>query len=294
VEERNSAEYTTYLFNGKELDEETGLYYYGARYYDPRVSIWASVDPMAEKYDSWSPYNYALNSPVLLIDPMGESVTFNGEAVGANNAEEQAFNKYKTDLTNIKSTAQSIINTYKSKGFWGKVGMLGKYATAKTNLSESSAALNELSVMERDAQVFNISFQSFSDPNKQGGTGFNMSTNSVEIGISKTAKNISATIGHEMKHGYQFLAGEIDFAVSVRGTSLIAQPGQLYGSEDEVAAFKRNDMITGSSTDAEDVKAAYSGAIKGGGSLSQMNAKQYSRYKRTGGIKVYNKNYAVY
>jgi len=35
VEERNNTEYTTYLFSGKELDVETGLYYFHARYYDP-------------------------------------------------------------------------------------------------------------------------------------------------------------------------------------------------------------------------------------------------------------------
>jgi RHS repeat-associated protein len=39
-----------YKFNGKELDEETGLYYYGARYYDPRISIWLSVHPLAERH----------------------------------------------------------------------------------------------------------------------------------------------------------------------------------------------------------------------------------------------------
>ncbi|MFN4197919.1 MAG: RHS repeat-associated core domain-containing protein, partial [Flavobacterium sp.] len=36
-----------YKFNGKELDVETGLYYYGARYYNPQLSIWLSVDPLA-------------------------------------------------------------------------------------------------------------------------------------------------------------------------------------------------------------------------------------------------------
>ena len=45
-----------YMFNGKELDTETGLYYYGARYYDPRVSLWLNVDPSAEKYPHVSPY----------------------------------------------------------------------------------------------------------------------------------------------------------------------------------------------------------------------------------------------
>ena len=60
-----------YKFNGKELDEETGLYYYGARYYDPRVSNWLSVDPLAEKFPNASPYNYCLDNPINLIDPDG-------------------------------------------------------------------------------------------------------------------------------------------------------------------------------------------------------------------------------
>lgn len=60
-----------YLFTGKELDMETGLYYFGARYYDPELSVWMSVDPMAEKYPGWSPYNYTLLNPVKLVDPDG-------------------------------------------------------------------------------------------------------------------------------------------------------------------------------------------------------------------------------
>ena len=47
VEERTNSWSTPYKFNGKELDEETGLYYYHARYYDPRLSVWLSVDPLA-------------------------------------------------------------------------------------------------------------------------------------------------------------------------------------------------------------------------------------------------------
>jgi RHS repeat-associated protein len=62
---------TSYKFNGKELDNETGFYYYGARYYDPRISIWASVDPLAEKYPNVNPYAYCLNNPVRFIDPDG-------------------------------------------------------------------------------------------------------------------------------------------------------------------------------------------------------------------------------
>ncbi len=57
------------MFNGKELDTETGLYYYGARYYDPRVSIFLNVDPLTEK--TMTPYAYTNNNPINLIDPTG-------------------------------------------------------------------------------------------------------------------------------------------------------------------------------------------------------------------------------
>ena len=50
VQEHSNTQRTPYLYTGKELDEETGLYYYGARYYDPRTSVWASADPILGDY----------------------------------------------------------------------------------------------------------------------------------------------------------------------------------------------------------------------------------------------------
>jgi RHS repeat-associated protein len=68
VQERNGAEHSTYLFSGKEQDEETGLYYFGARYLEPRIGIWYGVDPLAEDYPNVSSYVYCNNNPVNLID----------------------------------------------------------------------------------------------------------------------------------------------------------------------------------------------------------------------------------
>jgi RHS repeat-associated protein len=73
VEEHSNTDRTPFLFNGKELDEETGLYYYGARYYDPRTSIFESVDPDAEKNPSMSSFAYAANNPIRFIDVLGKS-----------------------------------------------------------------------------------------------------------------------------------------------------------------------------------------------------------------------------
>ncbi len=59
-----------YSFNAKELDEETEMYYYEARYYAPPT--FTSRDPHFEKYFWMSPYAYCTNNPVKYVDPMGE------------------------------------------------------------------------------------------------------------------------------------------------------------------------------------------------------------------------------
>ena len=69
-------------FTGKERDVETGLDYFGARYYASGIGRWLSVDPLAEKYPSWSPYNYVLNNPVGMVDPDGRLVTPPGDYYG--------------------------------------------------------------------------------------------------------------------------------------------------------------------------------------------------------------------
>ena len=93
IEERNNTWNTPYLFNAKEFDEETGMYYYGARYYDPRLSLWMSVDPISNydprnsenyldgehndgfyNFRNLNPYMYCYQSPITLLDPDGKQV----------------------------------------------------------------------------------------------------------------------------------------------------------------------------------------------------------------------------
>ena len=96
MEQSNNEYNNPFKYNGKELDEATGLYYYGARYYDPKTSIWLSVDPLAvynpvmetEFYGNGqhnggvfysgnlNPYIYTYQNPIIYIDPNGKQVYF--------------------------------------------------------------------------------------------------------------------------------------------------------------------------------------------------------------------------
>ncbi len=102
VEERNGSWTSPYLFNAKELDEETGLYYYGARYLDPTTAVWLSVDPKWKNAPDKTPYNYCLNNPVKLVDPDGRAYVFR------NSDEESLFNSYISMIDD-----ESLLDDYK-------------------------------------------------------------------------------------------------------------------------------------------------------------------------------------
>ena len=72
VDEHSSSEDLPYKFNGKQFDEETGLYYYGARYMNPITSLWYGVDPLFEKYPTESSFIYCLDNPIILFDKKGK------------------------------------------------------------------------------------------------------------------------------------------------------------------------------------------------------------------------------
>jgi hypothetical protein len=100
VDQRSGQRRISHLFTGKELDEQTGLYYFGARYYDPRTSVWQSTDPAITDYlpsrkqapkefqklekklagqggvynaPNMAMYTYVRNNPLKVVDPDGKS-----------------------------------------------------------------------------------------------------------------------------------------------------------------------------------------------------------------------------
>ncbi|MBP5454890.1 MAG: hypothetical protein J6Y37_00125, partial [Paludibacteraceae bacterium] len=139
VEERNGTWASPYLFNAKELDEETGLYYYGARYLDPNSTRWLSVDPMWEKYVGMTPYNYCAGNPVIYVDPDGKekhilypditppskkSVENYAETIKWNRLQERnALNKSLTNDAQNFSVAENVIGIFAHGVTNGKKGL---------------------------------------------------------------------------------------------------------------------------------------------------------------------------
>ena len=98
--------HSSHTFSAKERDSETGLSYFGSRYYSSDLSIWLSVDPMSDKYPSLSPYVYCADNPIKLVDPNGEKVK---PTLAFQNS---AYNQVFQNLAETNTTYQRIISKY--------------------------------------------------------------------------------------------------------------------------------------------------------------------------------------
>ena len=175
VEERNGSWASPYLFNAKELDEETGLYYYGARYLDPAGARWLSVDPMWEDHGGSSPYNYCMSNPVKLIDPDGRdewNFSQNGELVKhRTNKEKDIFNIVDENGNILKDKTKSFeYNTFKQESITitkkGKTQK--KYTYFSTGKNDKSKQLFEFLADNTNVEWTNLTFKTESTVSTSG------------------------------------------------------------------------------------------------------------------------------
>ncbi len=112
VRQRSTDWHAMYTFSAKEKDAETGYSYFGSRYYNSDLSIWLSVDPMADKYPSMSSYVYCANNPVKLVDPNGEDwyENENGQILWDDNVTKDS--KLSPGCTYIGAEDNDIVNHY--------------------------------------------------------------------------------------------------------------------------------------------------------------------------------------
>ena len=168
VDEHSSSEELPYKFNGKQLDEETGLYYYGARYLNPMASIWYGVDPQIEKMPKDGSYSYCFGNPIKLIDPNGERPTeeeaarISAHVYGTEKVTLTGgwhLSKYNKTISGItlrdeKSGFKSAIyeRTYKGKTEY-------VYATAGTDFTEMNDWKNNIKQIIGKSEQYDISMR---------------------------------------------------------------------------------------------------------------------------------------
>ena len=132
VEEHLNSYNSPFKFNAKEFDNDTGNYYYSARYYSPKYNLMLSMDQMYYLYPSFSPYAYTLQNPVRFVDPTGMAV-------------ESPDHEYRLgkdgNITLIKETDDNFDRLYNSDNIM--VGQVNKgYLSDGINIEENGLFLD--------------------------------------------------------------------------------------------------------------------------------------------------------
>lgn len=207
---------TEFKFNGKELDNETGMYYYGARYYDPSLSIWMSVDPLAEQFPNFSPYNYTMNNPINMVDPDGRAPESKNDWVyedGNYVWDENVTSANDEDLNGreyVGKTKSDIKKHYDNKFDWWDKSTFGKASNLENMIDYRSYGQAKVN----DAIQKAFSFYSWF--NKKKALGSNQATNFGGQLNAKFFENVSMTIVGGSYDGILVLDGvEYNYTVYV-------------------------------------------------------------------------------
>ncbi|MCU0359442.1 MAG: hypothetical protein MUF75_01795 [Bacteroidia bacterium] len=217
---RNYSAYNyRYGFNGKENDNEVkgigNSLDFGARVYDSRLGRFLSVDPLFQKQVSWSPYSASGNNPIRNIDVDG---------------------KYFTGDTKMLIEVYTLmVKLSSSKDI--KVANMAK--EFKSQLEKMDASDVEF-YLQKSSTTFS--------EGKGGNTYFDFDKNRVVIDVKRfmgasagnpMEQSEQARLGHELKHGAQFLEGDLSFSTS-KSSSESGEDLDLY---DEIEAVEISSLI---------------------------------------------------
>jgi RHS repeat-associated protein len=179
-----------YRFNSKELDPETGLAYYGARYYQNKIGVWLSVDPLAHKLPSLSPYVFCYNNPVMFVDPdgriAGDFYDENDNFIGSDGINDGKVYVIKTSEATMangqdhvpaagqsKRTSKEVMNFVRdnsgnTQAFMDKPDIYDKFVELPGSSQERNDAMNYSNSSAQDFKGLESSYESATFTNQNG------------------------------------------------------------------------------------------------------------------------------
>ena len=213
--------FTPFFSTGKERDEETGYGYFGARYMDHELmTMWLSVDPLADKYPNISPYAYCAWNPIKLVDPDGREF------------DPATEEKYIKPYENEVKTRMNEIDRRRGTTKWND-----KY---DAQYQEYEKILTEIDDLRKDQDnVYSIRTDESSDAkNKLVYKGEREDgKRSIQINLKKRAG--MSSIAHELKHAYQYYEGRLGFILDPSGKHVSSNDCKFFERE----AFTRGNMF---------------------------------------------------
>jgi len=229
----NAGREDKYQYNGKELHDDFGLgwYEYGARFYDPAIGRFSSIDRFAEKFVFQSPYTYAANDPIKFIDVNGDSIAIR---VDKNNV---AFydngNLYNRDGTQYTGKGVKV----KKDGSIKLKGFLKSTVSALDNIRTGGPAGNNLvSTLQSDSDKFVID----KGANSNLGRSVKFDPSNTQSGLDETGgTNRPAYIGlaHELAHALDWDDGSVD-----AGTWITYSDGSTSPNAEKYASHIENQI----------------------------------------------------
>ena len=236
VDQRMSGYNERFTFTGKERDKETGYGYFGARYIDHELmTMWLSVDPMADKYPGISPYAYCAWNPVKLVDPDERDFS-------------ESMEKYVTKVESFCQRRIVELTTLSEKGELSE--------RQQNELKEFQSTMEEIKSLREDHTTFyDVQFGSFGEDNENtkgvtqyhgyehlSGKGEKQHWIMVSLNTDRGALTEEGglsyeglhTLVHELKHCHQFYKKESFYIQTADGGF------EEYNTEAlEKAAFRR-------------------------------------------------------
>lgn len=186
-----------YLTTQHERDQETGLDYRGARYYDSDVARFLSLDPLAKEYPSLSDYSYVAGNPIMFIDPTGKSIENSGNGeddlikrARAKVAREKAIIEAKK-VQQAKRTTQAATN-YTSYELLRSAQVRTLYGSTVSTLDpRNTTARTAVKKLARDiTPPVTRSVVENSRPSLKAKSGSNGSANKTNVKANNIASNM--------------------------------------------------------------------------------------------------------